>query len=158
MNHVRIQCLNITTCTHQSPHRVIVKTNCCAPKAWPTLQLEEGNAAVGVPQVDVSTELPELRLDGTLAVFQNQMLRDNPLAVGLVLALDTHKMPEVSNWVAQTPPPAAANALPTLFLLLSATTQPATVEQSVAPSVPLCEAPGALVQPVLVWSAISDHY
>jgi len=97
------------------------------------LQVDDGYEAVGVPQDEVSSVVPELRFAGTFAVFQNQM-----------------KTPEMSNCVAQTPPPADANALPTLFRLLSATTQPALAEQSVAPFVPLWVVLAAFVHPVLV--------
>lgn len=65
-----------------------------------------------------------------------------------------HKIPELSNCVAHTPPPAAANGAPKLACDGSTTVQPLGVLQSPSPSTPVCAAPARLKQPVSVWSAI----
>ena len=63
-------------------------------------------------------------------------------------------MPEESNCVAQTPPPADAKPAPKLLGCCSATVQPDVVPQSVSLVAPLWFTPVAWVHPVLVCSAI----
>ena len=58
------------TLTHQSPHRVMSTTSCCAPKNWGMLHVEFGYAAEAGPQVEMSSESVAVVIEaGTLARY-----------------------------------------------------------------------------------------
>jgi hypothetical protein len=64
------------------------------------------------------------------------------------------KMPETSNCVAQTPPPAWAKPGPKLFGAVSPTMHPEGCEQSASPDWPFCEGGVVWVHPGVVCNAI----
>ena len=113
------------------------------------LHVEEGHDADGVPQVDGSTDVEVLLMSaGMLFLYiaqessmsgrklvekpqrtvQNQTLNAIPVRRHITQYDDrtirTHKMPEMSNCAAHTPPPADAKAAPALLGCDSMTVQP----------------------------------